>query len=109
MVPRTRTVSCAKAVGIPDTSIAAAPRATPASATTVILNLAFISSSHWLLGDVGVDHLRPPGGIVRCSHPILRPSLHPGMTRARPSELAAVAGACANHRQHTPAPKALRV
>src|SRR6516225_8220297 len=46
MVPRTRTVSCAKAVATPDTIVTRAPRPTPASTTTAILYLACISSSY---------------------------------------------------------------
>src|SRR5262245_20934214 len=46
MVLRTRTVSCAEAVPIPDAIIVTAEIATHASVAT--LYLAFISSSHWL-------------------------------------------------------------
>src|SRR5262245_26539759 len=65
MLPRTRTVSCATAVEIPDTIIATAPKATAASVATVILYLAFISSSH---------------GWSRCAQGIRVPRCDPPLT-----------------------------
>src|SRR5262245_57663776 len=76
MVPRIRAVSSARAVVTPETVIARAARATPASAPTIVLHLAFISSSlDWRESQRNNgNHKRPLGGVplfLRCLVPEL--------------------------------------